>query len=171
MIEDLPGWLLSGTHPQQYTVDLGDREGPDGRRAAGLRFAADEPGGFATVMQTIDASAFRGRRIRFRALVRSELAGRGGLWMRVDEPDGLFSAFDNMQDRQIIGTTAWERHDVVLDVGERSGAVAFGLLLEGAGAIWFCDVAFEEVGVETPTTGGHLPLQPQNLDLAPSLGS
>ena len=168
MIEDLPGWHLSGTHPHQYTVDLGERDDLNGRRTVGLRFVADEPGGFATVMQTIDAAAFRGQRIRLRALVRTEMAGRGGLWMRVDEPDGLFSAFDNMQDRPIIGTTAWGRCEVVLDVGDRSSAVAFGVLLEGAGAIWFSDVAFEQVGAETPTTGGRLPLQPQNLGLAES---
>jgi hypothetical protein len=171
MIEDLPGWLLSGTHPGQYTVDLSDRDGPDGQRVVGLRFVADEPSGFATVMQMIDASSFRGQRIRISAMVRSEQADRGGLWMRVDEPDGLFSAFDNMQDRPITGTSPWERYEVVLDVGERSAAVAFGVLLEGVGALWLCDIAFEEVGTQTPMTGGRLPRQPQNLALATSLES
>lgn len=166
MIEDLPGWLLSGTHPQQYAVDLGVDENLDGRRVAGLRFTADQPGGFATVMQTVDASGFRGQRIRFRAMVRTELAGRGGLWMRVDEPDGQVSAFDNMENRAITNTTEWAPCAVVLDVGDTSCAVAFGLLLEGAGAIWFADLAVERVSTDTPTTGGRLPLQPQNLELA-----
>jgi hypothetical protein len=171
MIEDLPGWQLSGTHPHQYSVVPSDGQGLDGHRVVSLRFNGDEPGGFATVMQTIDASGFRGQRIRFRGMIRTELAGRAGLWMRVDEPDGRFSAFDNMEDRSITGTTDWERCQVVLDVGDSSSAVAFGVLLEGAGTVSFTDLAFEEVGADTPTTGGRLPRQPQNLDLATSLGT
>jgi hypothetical protein len=90
--------------------------------------------------------------------------------MRVDEPTGRHSAFDNMQDRPIEGSTDWREHHVVLDVGGESAAIAFGILLTGAGEVNFADFRLEEVDHDEPVTGGpYTPHpHPQNLDFSAS---
>jgi hypothetical protein len=66
-------------------------------------------------------------------------------------------------DRPINGTTDWRRYEVVLDVAEEARAIAFGVLLVGAGTAYISDARLETVDRSVPTT----PVQvraPQNLD-------
>ena len=58
-----------------------------------------------------------------------------------------------MQQRSIIGSTGWEKYEIVLDVPENSTNLAFGILLDGSGQAWIDDICFEVVGLEVPTTG------------------
>ncbi len=76
-------------------------------------------------------------------------------------------AFDNMQDRPITGDAPHARYAVVLDVSCDAAAVAFGVLLEGAGEVSITEVAVETVGGDVPTTAAplELPARPQNLGL------
>ena len=168
MTATLPeGWTLTGSHPGDYEAGV-TPDAFDGKAAAYLR-ARIASGGFATIMQTFRADAYRGQRLRLAAVVRSEGVERwAGLWMRIDGPGRHTLAFDNMQQRGITGTTDWTPYSVVLDVAEReSEKIAFGVLLSGAGQIWIADVRIEAVGAEVPTTGGP-PLRdhPINLDFA-----
>ena len=91
-------------------------------------------------MQMIDATDYRGKRVRFSAHVKAAgIASWAGLWMRIDgpavpgSPMPAMLGFDNMNDRPIKGTMDWTRHDVVLDVPARARAIAFGILLSGPG--------------------------------------
>jgi hypothetical protein len=57
-LDPLPdGWFIAGTRPADYDAGLLPQESAyDGRRVLRLRFrATDPPGGFGTVMQSIDA--------------------------------------------------------------------------------------------------------------------
>ena len=165
----IPGWILAGSHREEYAHGVLDGERFDGHRVAFLRFTAEaEPSGFGTVMQTFDARDHRASRLRFSGHLRTEAAGWAGLWMRVDERDGRFSAFDNMQDRSMSGDRDWRRCEVVLDVGADSSAVAFGILLCGAGEARFAGLRLETVGDDVPTTGAGLAAAPQNLDFSAS---
>ena len=72
-LDPLPdGWHMSGSHRAEYEAGLLPRDrGYDGKRVIQLRFrAAGTPGGFGTVMQSIDAERYRGRRVRFSAVIR-----------------------------------------------------------------------------------------------------
>lgn len=128
----------------------------------------EEVEGFVGIMQSFDADNYLGKRLRFSALVKSEgiERGWGGLWMRIDDHGRRSSAFDNMQDRPIKGTTDWLRHSVVLDVSEEASGIFFGTLMIGKGQLWVKDLKFEAVGRETPTTGRQKRLEPGNLELA-----
>ena len=76
--------------------------------------------------------------------------------MRVDGPqEGKHLAFDNMQNRAIKGTTDWQFYEVVLDVAPEATAIAFGVLLSGAGRVWLNDFQFEEVSNEVKTTSAQ----------------
>src|ERR1700760_4874366 len=63
-LDPLPdGWFSAGSHPAEYGAGLLPRDrGYDGRRVIQLRYrGAEPPGGFGTVMQSIDAARYRGR--------------------------------------------------------------------------------------------------------------
>ena len=75
--------------------------------------------------------------------------------------------FDNMMDRPIKGTTAWQNYEVVLDVPEGATGIFFGILLSGTGSVWMNSASFEIVPTSIPTTGKgtpSLPEGPKNLD-------
>lgn len=157
------GWRLLGRAPEHYTVET---------RAPGtatLRSRVDAPRGFGTLMQTFSADDVRGRRLRLSATVETRgVRHWSGLWMRVDGARKRILAFDNMQDRPLVGDTAPTRHAVVLDVPDATRAVAFGVILDGAGEVSIGAVAVEVVGADVPTTDTlpELRAGPQNLDFA-----
>ena len=163
-----PGWIVAGSKPAAYQVGTAPQGGQFRGPAGFIRSKQDVQEGFGTLMQTIDAADYRGQRVRFSAVVRSEdVSSWAGLWMRVDGQDKKILAFDNMQSRPIRGTTGWTRHEVVLDVAPNAVQVAFGILLGGNGAAWIDDAKVEAVPNSVPTTVPErdvLPRQPRNLN-------
>jgi hypothetical protein len=94
-------------------------------------------------MQSVAADAYRGKRVRFAAVVRTRDLDRwAGLWMRVDRPFGR-STFDNMQTRPLRGNIDWTRAAVVLDVAADATSIHFGLLQDGNGSSWIDEASFE----------------------------
>jgi hypothetical protein len=85
-LDPLPdGWFTAGSSPAEYAAGLLPRTSAyDGKRVIQLRFrAATPPGGFGTVMQSFDAARYRGRRVRFSAMVRGqEISDWAGGWPR-----------------------------------------------------------------------------------------
>ena len=95
------------------------------------------------------------------------------MWFRVDDSKqkDLSLSFDNMSDRPIKNTTDWKKYEIVLDVPQQAGAMAFGVLLEGSGKVWISGISFEVVDQSVPTTNmvkerAALPQGPVNLDFA-----
>jgi hypothetical protein len=159
---------MAGSTPDDY--EGGVTPGGFQSKAAAYLRSRVSSSGFGTIMQQFLADAYRGQRVRFTALVRSEGVERwAGLWMRVDGTGKRALAFDNMNNRAITGTTDWTPYAVVLDVaGRESTMIAFGVLLDGPGQLWMTDVRIEPVGADVPTTGKP-PLRdhPINLDFTP----
>jgi hypothetical protein len=118
------------------------------------RSVSQAPPGWTAVADHAGADSVRGRRLRFRAFVHTKLAeGTAALWMRVDGP-GLQDvvAFDNMNERPIIGDTPWTPYGVVLDVPAESSVITFGLSVEGRGQVWLDEVQLEVVDAKVPST-------------------
>ena len=88
--------------------------------------------------------------------------------MRVDGPGNHpnLLAFDNMQDRPIKGTTAWQRYEVVLDVPDSALGVYLGVLIDGPGEVWLNSNELQIVNTSIPTTGRNsaMPDGPRNLN-------
>ena len=162
-------WFLAGSHPGHYETGVVPAGTGGAERSALLR-ARNSSAGFGTLMQVIDAAAYRGRRLRLSAHVRSRgVAQWAGLWMRVDGADqGEILAFDNMQSRPIFGTTDWTIHSVVLDVAEAAERIAFGVLRAGPGEVHTAGIALSPVGADVPTSSDGLvyPSEPMNLSFA-----
>ena len=100
--------------------------------------------------------------------------------MRVDGPgsgSGQSLQFDNMKGREVVGTTGWTQHSVVLDVPAEALAIAMGFFVSGTGHAWFNNASFEVVGTDVPSTNiktnvaeaaRKRPRAPQNLDFGGS---
>ncbi len=108
------GWFATGnTDPARYRLGL-DPSSP-GTALIESRFAPGdgvwEKEQFACMMQSIVADDYRGGKIRLTASLRTEDAGLGTIWMRVDKAPGSVLRFDNMMDRTANGpirdTTGW----------------------------------------------------------------
>ncbi|MBE9101580.1 hypothetical protein [Vacuolonema iberomarrocanum] len=170
-LESLDGWFEAGSHPQDYAMGADRSVTYNGSASGTVQARASQPGGFGTLMQVFDASAYRGQRLRLRGYVKTEaVEGWASMWMRVDSASGQVLSFDNMQNRAIRGTSDWQSYDIVLDVPAESSNIAFGLMLSGAGQMWVDDLQFEVVDTDTPTTdmtqgesAEELPTEPANL--------
>ncbi|WP_126598440.1 hypothetical protein [Dictyobacter aurantiacus] len=161
--EAAPGWLLSGDHAECY--ESGVEEQDDGKNSGYLRSKETWSEGFGTLMQTFTAGEYRGKRLRYSALVKTEdVEDWAGLWLRADGTQQRMLAFDNMKDRPITGITDWRRYDIVLDVPQECSKLAFGILLHGPGQVWISDIQFTVVDTGTPTTKPPLSDRPTNLD-------
>jgi hypothetical protein len=146
------GWFLAGSNPAGYRTGVDRATAYEGRPSAYLQSNAAAVDGFGTMMQSIDAAAYAGKRVRLRASVESQdVSSWAGMWMRVDKQHTAV-AFDNMQDRAITGTHPWSSYDVILDVPQDATSISFGVLLTGAGKVWVNHVTLEPVGPEIRVT-------------------
>jgi hypothetical protein len=166
------GWYVAGSKPAFYHAGIDPAQVHEGKPAAFFIGSAPKVEGFGTLMQTILAGDYTGKRMRLRAWVRSQdVDGWAGIWMRVDRGKAVV-AFDNMQARAIRGTSGWRSYDVVLDVAQDATEISFGALLNGGGELWLSGVSLEPVGKDVALTvdkapeAPRFPSQPVNLDFA-----
>ncbi|MFD8319579.1 hypothetical protein [Kitasatospora purpeofusca] len=162
------GWRRGGDSPDNFDVGL-DRNVVFAGTASAFIASRRRTAGFETLMQTVTADAYCGKRLRLRAVVKTqEVRSWAGLWMRVDGPDGKLLTFDNMRTsrRHLSGTRDWSTYEVVLDAPDNSVAIAFGLLIAGEGKVWFDSVRLDIVSEDVPLTSPrHVrPGAPLNLD-------
>ncbi|MCS4134265.1 M56 family metallopeptidase [Salinibacter ruber] len=126
--------------------------------------------GFGTVLQSVDATPHRGKQVRLRAAVRTDVSGAGNqaqLWLRVDRAGNKQGFFDNMSDRPIT-TSNWETYQITGTVAEDATRVMLGGFLRGDGTAHFdsfrlqvrdnsgtewTDVSLENAGFETGAAG------------------
>ncbi len=147
------GWVIGGNNPNGYEIGLDLQVRHGGKAGSYIRSVSSQPPGFVTLMQSVKADAFRGKRVRLSGYIKGNaIAQYAGLWMRVDGA-GYALNFDNMSNRLILGTKDWKRYEVVLDVPENSLALAFGVNLRGRGQVWIDDIRLEIVGQNVPSTG------------------
>ncbi len=159
----VPAWSFSCDPASDYEAGVDESVKHAGHAAGRLRSIVPAPTGHATLDQRLAPEAYRGKRLRMRAFVKTQvLTGWAGLWMRVDAPSPgsehpQWIEFDNMEERPLHGTSDWARHEVVLDVAPDASGVAFGVLLHGGGQVWIDDVSFDVVDAKVKTTGRKQP--------------
>lgn len=150
------GWFSAGSKPADYDISTDPASQYMGLPSVRLKSITPAIKGFGTMMQSMSADQYHGKRIRFSAFVRSEaIEAWAGLWLRVDKGKDSV-AFDNMQSRAIKGTSEWKNYQVVLDVPEDATGIAFGILLDGTGSAWINGAKFEVVDNSVPVTDMHL---------------
>ncbi len=150
------GWSAGGA---MYDVQLDSVAPFAGRYSLRTTWIGTAPftttsGQFAVASRVIPPGPFVGRHLHLSGYIRTEKvdAGYAGLWMRVDGPQGVTLAFDNMSTRGAHGTTPWTRYDIDLPVDPGAILVTFGVLHPGNGRAWFDSLSLTPVG-EAPTAG------------------
>ena len=138
-----------------YTARLSGDNAKQGKYCGELASAAGASG-FGNLMQAFDAAAYRGKRVRFRAAVRTEgqMSGQGQLWLRVDRQGGELGFFDNMGDRP-IRDREWKYYEITGDIEPDAERINIGVILVGEGKVWIDDASFQVLG-DTP----RLPQEP-----------
>lgn len=154
----LKGWLRAGDRPQNYEMRLDKSTKHGGQASAHIKFMADKPEGFGTLMQSFKADVYRGQRLRMSAWMRTEEADSAQLWLRLDGAKGM-GGFDNMGNRRVTGATDWKKYELTLDVPAETVGIAFGVLVLGKGQVWVDDFTFEVVGTDVPSTNMLTPEQ------------
>jgi hypothetical protein len=110
-----------------------------GKWAGRIERKPDSPQDFSSIMKSVPID-FQGKVIELRGFLRTEeVSGFVGLWMREDgESPSL--AFENMQQRQIKGTTEWMEYSITLPVHPDARKLFFGFLVVGTGKAWADDL-------------------------------
>lgn len=164
---DLPkGWFKAGSEPDKYEMGMDKGAGRNGGGAAFIKSESKKIKGFGTLMQNSLPGKFLGKRVKMSGYMKSEnVDGSAGFWFRVDGVAGKSLAFDNMHNRAVKGTTAWQKYEIVLDVPKEAVRLAYGALVGGTGVIWFDDIQFEIVDptVEATSAMTSTPEAPTNL--------
>lgn len=103
----------------------------------------------ALLEQRVRADAYRGKRIRFSAAMKTQdTAGGASLWLRLDYARGQ-KAWNSL-DKPIIGTTDWKRYEYTLDVPADAQGMQFGISMAGRGKTSVAEVRLEIVDNDTP---------------------
>ncbi len=136
-----------------YAAKLTPENAKAGRLCLELaRNGESTQGRFGNLMQSFDATAYRGKRVRFRAAVRISSVAQGDraqLWLRVDRHNGEMGFFDNMDDRP-IREWEWRYYEITGDIEADADRINIGMILLGSGKAWIDDASFDALG-ETPT--------------------
>jgi len=163
------GWYAAGNNPSEYEMGIDNSIFQNGQACAYIKSKSPKENQFGTLMQTISAENYLGKRLMLSGYIKSEdVKVWSGMWMRIDGENNRQLGFDNMQDRAIKGTTDWEMYEIVLDIPENSTTINYGVLLGGNGKVWFDNFELKEVDKNVPVTNpmkeSKLPSQPINLD-------
>ncbi|MBB4007116.1 glyoxalase superfamily protein [Allorhizobium taibaishanense] len=163
-LQELQSWYFLAEYPEEF--DYGGDVNPFGcgrhaalihyTRTASSRYRTPQRV-FATLMQTVSAVPFAGKRLRVSADLATQAVSLGAtIWVRVDQSPGHVLAFDNLQHHAngwLFGDNDWTRRSIVIDVpGEGSRELFFGFFLKGSGSVWAADFSVSIVDSDVSLT-------------------
>lgn len=137
--EKLPdNWFKWGY--EDYNLRIDSNEKHNGKYAILIEPEADKTeNSFGCVAFSIPPD-FKGTEIELKAYMKMENIADGqiGLMLRLDGSTGMLK-FDNMQQKNIQGTSDWTLYSVKLPFPEETRAIYIGALLSGTGKLWVDD--------------------------------
>lgn len=147
------GWFKAGSASSDYQMGVDERVTFDGSKSAFIEGDTTESKGFGTLMQTSSVEGYLGERVQLTIYIKTQdVSGWTGGWFRIDGGKKKPLAFDNMKNRPIKESTKWAKYTMVLDVPANATKMAYGVLLNGNGKVWFDNLSFEIVDQNTPIT-------------------
>lgn len=130
------GW--GGGPPGTVFADAAVAHG--GRWSARVERTSSSPGNFASMTLSMPVD-FAGKTIELRGFLKThDVSGGAALWLRQDGASDTV-AFDNMQGRQLAGTSDWSEYRIALPIHADARTLFFGVLLAGTGAVWVDDLS------------------------------
>ena len=151
-----PGWTLpDGAKKIGYEAFIDAERPHSGKHCVVFRSKTRTYARSGTLMQTVDARPYRGKRVRFRAYARTEALGDGSqvqMWFRVELPSGI-GFYDDMVNRPIKAAD-WQAYEIVGDVDEDAQSISYGFVVRKDGTAWFDSASLEVV------PGGRISKEP-----------
>ena len=143
------GWFSNAVEGSGYDVEIDTQTQTDGAQSVRVFSIGTPEAPFANIAQTIDASAYRGHRLRLTASVKagSPASRHLGLWFRVDKADGTIGFFDNMQRRSITGGD-WETYGIEGFVDPTATRITVGMMMAGEGEAWLDHAQLVDMGLQ-----------------------
>ena len=152
--EGLPGVVPYGWYIPPYAQESGyyayltDENPAEGRYS--LTLAKDtatekDLAPFGSVMQSIEAEPYLGKRVKIRAAVKAMIesdTGSAHLWIKehlVNDQEGFF---DMMEEDPIV-INEWDYYEIEAEISPYARQINFGLALVGTGKAWIDDVSIE----------------------------
>jgi hypothetical protein len=135
-----------------YTATLDRTVAYEGSSSGLLKSKSLESNTSATLMQAARATAFRGKRIKFSAYLRTrDVTQSAGLWIRAEDADGGIVAFRNSQTpwasaSRVRGDSEWTRVQMIVSLPSSSVAMFYGVQLFGPGSVWIDKARFDILG-------------------------
>jgi hypothetical protein len=145
----------AGGTPKSWSTDRGysTATSDDCRRrksrCAVLRYEGqNDPRDYGGLSQTFDATALRGRQVRYRAWLRIKdpLEGRAQLFVRVDRANREIGFHDYSHDRP-VRSRDWTMREIVGRIDPDAVSITIGLMLGGRGAAYIADPRFESLEI------------------------
>jgi hypothetical protein len=157
------GWLRTGRSPKLYRLGAAWIESKP-------ELSADITNeDFCTLMQSVDAASFRGKRMQLRTRLKAVgVDGGVTIWFRVDGPSGSLR-FENLERYRTggprTGDTDWTERQITLDVPEEATTLNYGFFVKGRGKGLAKGFELEEVDATMPvnTPDGSALRGPTNL--------
>ncbi|KAA0969025.1 hypothetical protein FPY71_15855 [Aureimonas fodinaquatilis] len=129
---------------------------------------------YGSLMQSILAAPYHGRKLKLRALIETSNADGAAIWMRVDHSPGQVLSFDNMmsgpRQRALQGSHGWTECVVVLAIPTTAKSIHYGVILKGYGEMRVKHLRLDEAYPDAELTGERQKIlsQPSNLDFQPA---
>lgn len=158
----LEGWFAP-RGITDFKVTWSDHDCHQGTGCADITPTVPAPKLFGNIMQSINATPYLGKRIRFRAAVKTTGSAHAQLWVRIDLNPGGMGFFDNMGDRPIRTQGEWRHFEIDGFVNPDAKNIALGVMAVN-GAIRVDDASLTVTGdLPKLTTDAPRPLTPQGL--------
>ncbi|MEQ1831548.1 MAG: S41 family peptidase [Candidatus Eisenbacteria bacterium] len=132
------GWVGNPRGPEG-TVFLDSTTVHSGRYSGLLERTKDSPTTFSSFACIVPRD-FAGDTLELRGWLKLDgVEGIAGLWQRQESASGV-ERFDNMQARNLHGTSDWTEYRVALPLSPKVRKVTVGALLSGTGRVWVDDL-------------------------------
>jgi len=131
------GWYIEGSEPEVISKEHPTATGQSLRLSRTTNTSAD----FSYAAQTIPIH-FIGKTLTFSGWIKTEhISSNGGaaLWIRLNSGDTMVT-FNNMADRAIKGSEAWQHIEVSVEITPNVDMMSFGTILSGTGTAYFADL-------------------------------
>jgi hypothetical protein len=138
-----PGWSWTGDPSYSVTI-FEDCRTPNSRCVMFHSQSDRVPRGRGMFLQTFDASAFRGKQVRYSAWLRVEAPMvRTQLFLRVDRPSG--TGFSSYSANKKTESSDWTMNQIVGKIDPDAVRITIGMMLSGMGGAAITDTEFETV--------------------------
>jgi hypothetical protein len=153
------GWTTRTLYEQTrclYSAGVDNVVTYKGKKAACIEVTESDYYAKVQLYQILRCEGWRGKRVRVSVQLKSQdVKVKAGFWLDVIGPHEGTLACDDMENRQIFGTTNWKKYEIVVDVPMEAVELHFGACVQGSGILWFANLSIEEVGLDIQITDDY----------------